>query len=98
MAFTISKSQSAFTEREKENGDNLGEKGYATEGVISSQLQLKSSLSSQTLDKHAVLRRIRQRRNYNKAKSALEALIVGSSETNTQEHKWLQLGDAFASP
>ncbi|TKY55766.1 hypothetical protein E2542_SST20189 [Spatholobus suberectus] len=104
MAFTISRSQSPFTEREKENLDNLGDKECATEGVISSQLQLKSSLSSkassQTLDKHAVLRRIRQRRSYNKAKSALESLM-GTSEANTdtaQGHKWLQLGDAFSSP
>ncbi|KAK7359916.1 hypothetical protein VNO77_01884 [Canavalia gladiata] len=104
MAFSISRSKSCLTESEKENVDELGDKECRTEGAISSQLQLKSSLSSkapsQGLDKHAVLRRIRQRRSYNKAKTAFEALM-GNSEINTatgQEHKWLQLGDAFSSP
>ncbi|KAK7263058.1 hypothetical protein RJT34_30642 [Clitoria ternatea] len=95
MAFTISRSQSAITEKEKE----IVEKEFTKEG-ISSELHLKSSLSShQTLDKKAVLRRIRQRRSYNKAKSALEALIGTSDEgNNNTEHKWLQLGDTFSSP
>lgn len=108
MAFTISRSQSALTDREKENLDNLVDKECATtEGMISSQLKLKSSLSSkasshQSMDKHAILRRIRQRRFNNRAKIALEALI-GTSEANNntttgQEHKWLQLGDSFSSP
>ncbi|XP_020204129.1 uncharacterized protein LOC109789557 [Cajanus cajan] len=101
MAFTISRSQSALTEGEKENVDKLGynkECGAGKESMISSQLQLKSSLSSsQSLDKHAVLRRIRQRRSYNRAKSALKALM-GPSEATSQEHKWLQLGDSFSSP
>ncbi|KAG5079256.1 hypothetical protein JHK86_003321 [Glycine max] len=47
------------------------------------------------MDKHAILRRIRQRRFNNRAKTALEALI-GTSEANNntttgQEHLWLQL-------
>ncbi|KAL2662707.1 hypothetical protein AAZV13_02G055900 [Glycine max] len=54
------------------------------------------------MDKHAILRRIRQRRFNNRAKTALEALI-GTSEANNntttgQEHLWLQLGDSFSSP
>ncbi|CAJ1942671.1 unnamed protein product [Sphenostylis stenocarpa] len=101
MAFTVSKSQSAFPEGEKENLDNVAHKECATEGVISSQLQLKSSNAhSASMDKHAVLRRIRQRRSYNRAKGALEALM-GISEANTaslHEQKWLQLGDSFSSP
>ncbi|KAJ1381025.1 hypothetical protein SESBI_45514 [Sesbania bispinosa] len=102
MAFRISRSQSAFTEREKENiVDHIGEKGSATVGSISSELQLKSTSkasSHQTLDKHVVLRRIKQRKSNNKAKSAFQALL-GNSEANTaQEQKWLQLGDAFSSP
>ncbi|WVZ24654.1 hypothetical protein V8G54_003198 [Vigna mungo] len=103
MAFTNSRSQSAFAEKEKENLDNIGEKECATEGasLISRQLQLKSSKARfQSLDKQTVLRRLRQRRSYNRAKSALEALM-GTSETNSatvHEQKWLHLADSFSSP
>jgi len=47
MDFTISRSQSGFTEKEKENLDKLGEKECVTEGVISRQLQ-KSVLRAWT--------------------------------------------------
>lgn len=102
MAFTISRSQPAFSESEKENIKRLEEKESARVNAISSELHLKSSLSSkassQALDKQVVLRRIRQRKSFNKAKSAFEALL-GSSEANTaEEHKWLQQGDAFSAP
>jgi len=93
MAFTISRSQSAFPEREKENF----EKECTTEGAISSQLKLKSSKArSESMDKHAVLRRLRQRR----AESALEA-VMGTSEADAataHEQKWLHLADSFSSP
>lgn len=102
MAFMISGTQS---ESEKESPEHLEGKDSETVGVISSQLHLKPSLSpkaskSQTLDKQVVLRRILQRKCYNKAKSAFEAL-VGSPEANTataQEPKWLQYCDAFSAP
>ncbi|KAK7386490.1 hypothetical protein VNO78_26759 [Psophocarpus tetragonolobus] len=99
MAFTISRSQSALSEKENESLKDLGDK----ESVISSQLQLKSSLSSssQSMDKRAILRRIRQRRSYNRAKSALEALLgspEANSSTSAHEQKWLQLCDSFSSP
>ncbi|XP_061360563.1 uncharacterized protein LOC133304530 [Gastrolobium bilobum] len=108
MAFTISRAQSALPGSEKENLDALQYKlkNSATvgDGGISSQLHLKSSLSSesssQNLDKHVVLRRIRQRKTYNKAKSAVETLL-GNSEANTasaQEQQWLQHGDIFSAP
>lgn len=121
MAFTISRSQSAsLTEREikddiidhhhigDKDDDSSGTMGISDSGV-SSQLHLKSSLSSaskassQSLDKHVVLRRIKQRKSYNKAKRAFEALFLGSSEANTTntgapEQKWLQHGDSFSSP
>ncbi|RZC23659.1 hypothetical protein D0Y65_003125 [Glycine soja] len=73
-------------------------RGYDIEPALSSS---KAS-SHQSMDKHAILRRIRQRRFNNRAKTALEALI-GTSEANNntttgQEHLWLQLGDSFSSP
>ncbi|KAK7251112.1 hypothetical protein RIF29_34031 [Crotalaria pallida] len=105
MAFMIPGTKPAFSENDKESVEHLESKDSETVGAISSQLHLKPSLSSkaskpQTLDKQVVLRRIRQRKSYNKAKSALEALL-GSSEANSasaQEPKWLQLGDNFSAP
>ncbi|XP_014508550.1 uncharacterized protein LOC106768109 [Vigna radiata var. radiata] len=91
MAFTNSRSQSAFAEKEKENLDILGEKD-----LISRQLQLKSSKAGF----QSLLGRLRQRRSYNRAKRALEALM-GTSEANSatvHEQKWLHLPDSFSSP
>ncbi|ESW27980.1 hypothetical protein PHAVU_003G249200 [Phaseolus vulgaris] len=101
MAFSISISQSGFPEREKENLDKLGEKECATEVAVSSQLQLKSSKAcSERMDKHAVLRRLRQRRSYHRAKSASEAQIVTTEAdaATALEQKWLHLADSFSSP
>ncbi|XP_061374442.1 uncharacterized protein LOC133316681 [Gastrolobium bilobum] len=101
MAFMISRAES---ETEMGSLDHLEDKDSATVGAISSQLHLKSSLSSkdssQTLNKQVVLQRIRHRKSLNKIKSALEVLL-GSSEGNTvstQEQKWLQQDDAFSAP
>ncbi|KAG5061142.1 hypothetical protein AAZX31_01G169100 [Glycine max] len=71
---------------------------------VSSQLQLKSSLSSkassQTLNKQQVLNRIRHRKSLNRIRGAFEDLL-GSSKGNTasaQDQIWLQQDDAFSSP
>ncbi|BAT75524.1 hypothetical protein LR48_Vigan123s001700 [Vigna angularis] len=103
MDFTNSRSQSAFAEREKENVDSLGEKEWVTEGAsaISRQLQLKSSKARfQSLDKQAVLGRLQQHRSYNRAKSALEALMDTSdaNSATVHEQKWFHLADSFSSP
>ncbi|KAE9614348.1 hypothetical protein Lalb_Chr05g0226961 [Lupinus albus] len=101
MAFMISETQPGFSEKKMQNVENLEGKETENVGAISSQLHLKPSLSSsskaskpQSLDKQVVLRRIRQRKSYNKVKSVLQAL-VGKSEANnsasSQESKWLQL-------
>ncbi|XP_057422147.1 uncharacterized protein LOC130715987 [Lotus japonicus] len=109
MAFTISKSQSAITESEKEKIDEAAgvKDSGGGDNNISSQLHLKSpeaDASSKSLDKNVVLRRILQRKIFNKAKTAFESLL-GSSEANstntstsTQELKWLQHGDVFSAP
>lgn len=71
---------------------------------VSSQLQLKSSLSSkaspQTLNKQEVLHRIRHRKSLNRIKGAFDGLF-GSSKGNTpsaQEQIWLQQYDVFSAP
>lgn len=105
---SISRSESALTGREKERVDDDNNKDSATvdgNGGMSNQLQLKSSRS---LDKNVILRRIKQRKSYNKAKSAIEAILATTSqttddETNSnaqqqQQHKLLQFGDAFSAP
>ncbi|OIW09738.1 hypothetical protein TanjilG_23878 [Lupinus angustifolius] len=108
MAYMISETQPGFSVNKMQNIEHLEGKDIETVDAISSQLHLKPSLSSsskeskpQPLDKQVVLRRIRQRKSYNKVKSVLEAL-VGSSEAHnsasSQESKWLQLGDNFSSP
>ncbi|CAL0312730.1 unnamed protein product [Lupinus luteus] len=107
MAYMISETQPGFSEKKMQNIEHLEGKDTETVDAISSQLHLKPSLSSskttkpQSLDKQVVLRRIRQRKSYNKVKSVLQAL-VGSTEAHnsasSQESKWLQLGDNFSSP
>ncbi|QCD90959.1 uncharacterized protein LOC114169042 [Vigna unguiculata] len=71
---------------------------------VSSQLQLKSSLSSkassQTLNKQEVLHRIRHRKSLNRIKGAFDGLFC-SSKGNTpsaQEQIWLQQCDIFSAP
>jgi len=107
MAFRISRSESALTSErdQKENidqqhidiRDNIKDSTTVGDG-ISSELHLKSP--SQTLDKHVVLRRIKQRKSYNKAKNAFEALLgaLKTNPNNAQEQKWLQHDDTFSSP
>lgn len=95
MAFMISRAES---ETKKATLDHLEDKDSATVGAISSELHLKSS--SQTLNKQAVLQRIRHHKSLNRIKSAFEGLR-GCSEGNTAsalEQKWLQQDDAFSAP
>ncbi|KAK7858697.1 hypothetical protein CFP56_010477 [Quercus suber] len=99
MAFTISKVQA-----EKITINHSEEKDSEILSPISSQLYLKSSTQapSKTLDKEAVLRRIRLHKNLNKIRGALQALVAGSSEqTNIAsmlEQKWQDPEDAFSAP
>lgn len=103
MAFRISRSESALTserdQKESIDQQHIDIRDSTTIGDgISSELHLKCP--SQTLDKHVVLRRIKQRKSYNKAKNAFEALL-GALKTNpntTQEQKWLQHDETFSSP
>ncbi|RDX68721.1 hypothetical protein CR513_52254, partial [Mucuna pruriens] len=101
MAFMISRAES---EADKSSLNHVEDKDSVTVDTISSQLQLKSSLSSkassQTLNKQQVLHRIRHRKTLNRIKGAFEGLL-GSSKGNTissQEDIWLQQHDAFSAP
>ena len=79
------------------NVNNPEEKGTRTTNAVTSQLQIKSSARSspETLDKEAVLRRIRHHKCKNKVKSAFQALVGSSGQT---QEKWMELGDAFTCP
>ncbi|KAG5123467.1 hypothetical protein AAZX31_11G059200 [Glycine max] len=102
MAFMISRAES---EAEKSSLKHMEDKDSTnTLDGVSSQLQLKSSLSSkasaQTLNKQQVLNRIRHRKSLNRIKGAFEGLL-GNSKGNTtsaQDQIWLQQDDAFSSP
>jgi len=101
MAFQISRPES---EADKSSSRYLQEKDSDPVHGVSSQLQLKSSLSSkassQTLNKQEVLHRIRHRKSLNRIKGAFEGLL-GSSKGNTasaQEQIWLEQYDIFSAP
>lgn len=101
MAFMISRAE---LEAEKSSLKHMEDKDSNTLDGVSSQLQLKSSLSSkassQTLNKQQVLNRIRHRKSLNRIKGAFEGLL-GNSKGNTtsaQDQIWLQQDDAFSSP
>lgn len=79
------------------------ERDSETLGPISMQLYLKSSAeaSSKTLDKKAVLRRIRHHKNLQKVRAVFQSLVSSSGQAKTasiQEQKWLDPEDAFSSP
>ncbi|KAL2348441.1 hypothetical protein Fmac_002441 [Flemingia macrophylla] len=91
MAFTISTADSEANKMYVEEKDS----------AISSQLQLKSSLSSsQSLNKEQVLRRIRHRKSLNRIKATFQTLLGTSKQntTSTQDQMCLQQQDAFSSP
>ncbi|KAK7406609.1 hypothetical protein VNO78_08238 [Psophocarpus tetragonolobus] len=89
MDFLISKDES--------EGDKCGLKHMEEVGVVSSQLQLKSS--SQPLNKQQVLNRIRHRKSLNRIKGAFECLL-GTSKANTASASASALGShhAFTAP
>ncbi|GAU17421.1 hypothetical protein TSUD_232980 [Trifolium subterraneum] len=96
MAFMISRPESGT---EKVSLDHQEEKNSTIDSAISSELHLKSSLSSKsssTLDKEVVLQRIRHHKSINRIKSAFEGLCRYSA--SAQEQKWLQQDDVFSSP
>lgn len=97
MAFVISRAES---ETKKVGLDHQEDKNSARDSAISSELHLKSSLSSksssQTLDKEVVLRRIRHQKSLNRIKSVFESFQGCSA--SAQEQKWLQQDDVFSSP
>ncbi|RZB78584.1 hypothetical protein D0Y65_029120 [Glycine soja] len=80
MAFMISRAES---EAEKSSLKHMEDKDSTnTLDGVSSQLQLKSSLSSkasaQTLNKQQVLNRIRHRKSLNRIKGAFQGLLGNS--------------------
>lgn len=100
MAFMISRAES---EAKKSGLNHVENKNSTKAEAISSQLQLKSSLSSkassQTLSKEEVLHRIRHRKSLNRIKGAFEGLLGISNNTSlAQDQIWLHQDDAFSAP
>lgn len=86
----VSKNQQSFSVTDAEAALNQHfEDGKVS--PITSQLYLKSSGRStqESLDKEAVLRRIRHHKSMNRIRSALQTLA---------EQKLMELGDSFSSP
>ncbi|GLU13648.1 hypothetical protein SLE2022_302720 [Rubroshorea leprosula] len=104
MAFMVSKSQPSFSETE-ERAVNVKQqleedKDVQTLSPITSHLYLKSSARSsshETLDKEAVLRRIRHHKSLNRVRTALQALAGGSGKANGDQ-MWMELSDDFSCP
>ncbi|GFY93905.1 hypothetical protein Acr_09g0003510 [Actinidia rufa] len=89
----------AFSQVQEEVNLSHGGCRDKSEQVVTSCLYLKSSSSSSSqtsepLDKHVVLRRIRHHKRLNNIKSTFQALL------STSEHKWLEHehNDAFSAP
>jgi hypothetical protein len=72
-----------------------------TQNPFTSHLYIKPTHSTQTMDKEAVLRRIRQRKRVNKVKATVKALLISPFTKNpdkvsVHEKRWVD--DAFAAP
>ncbi|KAH7567335.1 hypothetical protein ACOSP7_010831 [Xanthoceras sorbifolium] len=98
MASLVPKNQSTPTETNTEDQEDP-----ESSNSVSSHLYLRPIHTSETLDKDAVLRRIRHRKRLNKVRNALRGFLGWSArpaETNKvssfYEKKWVD--DAFAAP
>lgn len=89
MAFMLSKNQSSFS------GEAQSKDGGEALGSVSTHLSLKSS--SRSLEKEAVLRRLRHHKTMNRVKNAFHAIMAPQLE-DLYDEKWLQQGDSFSSP
>lgn len=72
-----------------------------TQNPFTSHLYIKPKHSTQTMDKEAVLRRIRQRKRVNKVTATVKALLISPFSENpdkvsVHEKRWVD--DAFAAP
>lgn len=72
--------------------DNEDDTGLDIDGVTS-HIYLKPSHTTGTLDKQAVLRRIRQRKRMNSVKSTINSLFAS---TSTNKIRWVD--DPFTAP
>ncbi|KAI3782563.1 hypothetical protein L2E82_12614 [Cichorium intybus] len=95
MAFTMSKGKSQSISSPATLSETEDLRPGATD-PITTQLQLAHHQSTATLDKEAVLRRIRYHRCLRKLKSTFESL-VNRSPSDAYE-KWSEPTDAFTSP
>ncbi|KAG2278100.1 hypothetical protein Bca52824_020078 [Brassica carinata] len=67
------------------------------EKQVSKELHLKSS-QTQTLNRRAVLNRIRNHKCINNLKSLLHTTAPSSGSTVDAEYRWIDSGDIFSCP
>ncbi|CAH2043163.1 unnamed protein product [Thlaspi arvense] len=69
------------------------------EEQVSKQLHLKSSeTQTQTLNKKAVLNRIRNHKCIHKIKSLLHTTAANNGSTVDADYRWIDSGDLFSCP
>ncbi|XP_024007535.1 uncharacterized protein LOC112083550 [Eutrema salsugineum] len=69
------------------------------EEQVSKQLHLKSSeTQTQTLNKRAVLNRIRNHKCIHKIKSLLHTTTANNGSTVDADYRWIDGGDVFSCP
>ncbi|KAL1538922.1 hypothetical protein AAHA92_27609 [Salvia divinorum] len=89
MAFMLAENQASFSDE--------SQKREAAIGSVSSHLLLKSS--RQSLDKDAVLRRLRHHKTMTRVKNAVSAAVIAATaRLDESDDLWLQRGDAFTFP
>ncbi|CAL9245131.1 hypothetical protein ISN44_As13g030960 [Arabidopsis suecica] len=78
-----------------------GEESLKEEQVVSKQLHLKSSetqTQTQTLNRRAVLNRIRNHKCIHKIKSLLHTTAANDGATVDADYRWIDSGDVFSCP
>lgn len=102
MAFLISKVENTTlpnSDDQKMKLNTTEENGNFNQTPVSTELYLRSPSSSKSLEKEAVLRRIRHHKYISKIKGTLEVLVRSSSTTaQGNEQMWVDQYDGFSTP
>ncbi|KAF9608877.1 hypothetical protein IFM89_011915 [Coptis chinensis] len=98
MAFTLSSKTNHSEKQNKINNNSVDqEEEPEIQPTITRHLYLKPTHSTETLEKDAVLRRIRHCKRVNKVQNALQAMFGSPfSGGSTVDKTWLE--DAFSAP
>ncbi|KAF8410602.1 hypothetical protein HHK36_003134 [Tetracentron sinense] len=99
MASLVSKKQASVSETEKNSCSDDREREEPKH--VTSQLYLKPTHASESLDKHILLQRIRQHKRINKVQTALKGLMSSPFSGRTDDftvHEQIWLEDTFSAP